>query len=191
MAAAPSAWQAILQHHPHADRSPVTRADIEAIARVLNEAAVPFIVVGGLAVIAHGYGRLTQDVDLVVRLDPEAVRGMFRALASLGYAPVVPVTVDAFADATQRARLVAEKNMTVLSFHSDAHRGTRVDVFASEPFDFAEEHAHALVESVAPGVPLRIVRLPTLLRLKQAAGRPQDLADIDELRRAGGDASDA
>ncbi|MCC7195442.1 MAG: hypothetical protein IT356_07805 [Gemmatimonadaceae bacterium] len=167
------------------------RADIEAIARALNDASVPFIVVGGLAVIAHGYGRLTQDVDLVVRLDTEAIRRAFRALSALGYAPVVPVTVDVFSDAAQRARLIAEKNMTVLSFHSDAHRETRVDVFASEPFDFADEFRHALVEEVAPGVPIRIVRLSTLIRLKRTAGRPQDLADIDELRRAAEDRLDA
>ena len=35
---------------------------IESIARALNGAGVPFLVVGGLAVVAHGYGRQTQDI---------------------------------------------------------------------------------------------------------------------------------
>ena len=35
---------------------------LEAITRALDEAGVPFIVVGGLAVVAHGYGRQTQDL---------------------------------------------------------------------------------------------------------------------------------
>lgn len=166
-------------------------ASIEAIARGLNEAGVPFIVVGGLAVNAHGYGRATQDIDLVISLDPAAVRRAFQALASLGYGPRVPVTAEGFADPAQRARWMTEKGMTVLNFHSDRHRETPVDVFVTEPFDFSREHALALVEEVAPGVPLRIVRLETLLRIKEDAGRPQDLADVAELRSLQGEGPDA
>ena len=87
----------------------------EALVRALNDAGVPFIVVGGIAVNAHGYGRLTADVDLVVRLHPDTVRAAFGSLASLGYRPLVPVTADGFADPDQRARWIAEKGMTVLS----------------------------------------------------------------------------
>jgi hypothetical protein len=162
-------------------------ASIEAIARALNQAGVPFIVVGGLAVNAHGYGRSTQDIDMVVSLTPSAVRAAFAALASLGYAPRVPVTAEGFADPAQRARWMSEKGMTVLNFHSDRHRETPVDVFVAEPFDFDDEHRLALVEEVAPGVPLRIVRLETLVRIKQEAGRPQDLADVAELRSLQGE----
>jgi hypothetical protein len=156
-------------------------ASIEAITRALDEAGVPFIVVGGLAVAAHGYGRQTQDVDIVIRLQPD-VRNAFRGLEALGYRPRIPVTAEGFASLEQRTRWIEEKGMTVLNFYSDQHRGTPVDVFVTEPFDFDEEYRLALVEEIAPGVPVRIVRLDCLLRLKQAAGRPQDLADIAELR---------
>lgn len=165
-------------------------ASVVALVRALNEAGVPFVVVGGLAVNAHGYGRVTQDIDLVVRLTPPHIRATFRALGSLGYQPRVPVTADGMADPDQRARWIAEKGMTVLNFHSDAHRETPVDLFVAEPFVFDTEHERALVEEVAPGVPLRIVRLATLLKLKMAAGRPQDLADVAELRALHGDKSD-
>jgi hypothetical protein len=169
----------------------VKRQSIEAVARALNDANVPFIVVGGLAVVAHGYGRSTLDLELVIRLEPGAIRAAFGALALLGYRPVVPITAESFADAAQRARWIAEKGMSVLNFHSDQHRETPVDVFVSEPFDFESEHGGAMVEQIAPGVPLRFVRLETLLRLKQQAGRPQDLADVAELRRLHGDAGHA
>ncbi len=169
----------------------MNRQSIEAIALALNNARVPFIVVGGLAVIAHGYGRSTQDLDLVIRLQPDTIRAAFGALASIGYRPIVPVTAEDFADAQQRSRLIAEKGMSVLNFHSDQHHETPVDVFASEPFDFHAEHAAAVIEEISPGVALRIVRLETLLRLKQEAGRPQDLADIAELRLLHGGTPDA
>ena len=41
--------------------------------------------------------------------------------------------------------------MMVLGFHSERHRDTPVDLFATEPFDFNAEYATALVEEVAPG----------------------------------------
>ena len=41
-------------------------ATFDAVCRALNDASVRFLVAGGLAVNAHGYLRLTYDVDLVV-----------------------------------------------------------------------------------------------------------------------------
>jgi hypothetical protein len=71
--------------------------------------------------------------------------------------------------------------MKVLKFWSDAHRETPLDVFVSEPFDFLREYEAAAIRESAPGVAVRIVTLSTLLAMKLSAGRPQDLADIDEL----------
>ena len=72
-------------------------ASFEAIVRALNDAEVPFVVVGGLAVIAHGYGRSTFDVDFVIRLQEERINRAFAALHSIDYHPAVPVTAEEFA----------------------------------------------------------------------------------------------
>jgi len=155
---------------------------VRKIARSLNKADVRFIIVGGLAVAAHGYGRQTQDVDLVIRLVPDSIQRAFKALGRLGYRPIVPVTAEAFADPKQRARWRKEKGMTVLHFHSDLHQETPLDLFAAEPFDFNKEYKAAMVEELGRGVEVRVVRLRTLIRLKHKAGRPQDLVDVAELR---------
>jgi hypothetical protein len=47
--------------------------------------------------------------------------------------------------------------MKVLSFQSDRHRETPVDLFAAEPFDF--EYRTALVAEIGPGQSVHIVRL--------------------------------
>jgi hypothetical protein len=159
----------------------MTKADFQVIAAALRDADVPFILVGGLAVIEHGYGRNTFDVDLVIRLTPEVVQRAFDALAQLGYRPSVPITAEQFGDAEQRERLLAEKRMTVLNFWSDQHRHTPVDIFVAEPFDFAAEYERAEVREVAAGLAVRIVTLETLFEMKRLANRPKDLADIDEL----------
>lgn len=45
---------------------------------------VKFIVVGGLAVTLNGYVRLTEDVDILIDLDPENVEKLIRSLSEIG-----------------------------------------------------------------------------------------------------------
>jgi predicted nucleotidyltransferase len=157
------------------------KADFEAIARALNDAGVPFIIVGGIAVVEHGYGRNTVDVDMVIRLDRQSVLKAFEALGKLGYRPRVPISAEAFADPVARQQLIEEKKMQVLNFWSDSHRDTPLDIFVREPFDFVREYEQAQIREPSPGLPVRIVQLRTLFEMKKAAGRLKDLADIDEL----------
>lgn len=156
-------------------------ASFEAVVRALNDADVRFIVVDGIAVVTHGYGRFTQDIDLVIQLRPEVITKAFAALDSLGYRPRVPVAATQIADATLRSQWIRDKGMQVLNFHSEVHAETPIDLFIQEPFDFEQEYGAALVQESTPGLPVRILRLETLLRMKSEAGRGQDLADVDEL----------
>ena len=153
-----------------------------AVFKALVDADVRFLVAGGLAVNVHGFMRMTLDIDLVVKLDPGNIRRAFAALASGGYGPTVPVSAGEFGDAELRDRWVREKNMRVLRFHSDEHWDTPVDLFASEPFPFDEEYDRSVVRELAGIGGVRVISLRTLIRMKEAAGRPQDLADIDNLR---------
>lgn len=153
----------------------------EAVAEALNRAGVRYLVAGGLAVNAHGYVRLTQDIDLAVQLDPENILPAFAALAGLGYRPIVPVTASQFADPAQRATWARDKGMVVLNFHSEIHRTATVDIFVSLPFDFAKAYDEALRAEMAPGV-VRFVSIETLIAMKQLANRPRDRDDIEHLR---------
>ena len=74
----------------------------EPIFQILNATGVRYVVVGGLATLLHGYGRLTADVDLAVDLAPEEVSKVIRALVENGFRPQVPVSPDAFADPAVR-----------------------------------------------------------------------------------------
>ncbi len=156
---------------------------LEAIARALQEAGARYLVAGGVAVVAHGYARLTFDLDLVVRLERENVLHALRALAGLGYKPHVALRLEDFADDEQRRRWRREKKMLVLNLISDLHRETPVDIFAEEPFDFEAAWKESAEESVAPGVRMRIVGLRTLIDMKETAGRERDRDDVSHLRK--------
>lgn len=157
---------------------------LQAIVLALNGARVDYLIVGGLAVNAHGFVRLTRDVDIVLRLNPENAALGLNALLAIGYRMAIPEKPEAFADAAIRERWREEKQMIVLKLWSDEHRRTPVDVFVYEPFSFAEEFKRALQTEIAPGVLVPVVCLEALLEMKRAAGRPQDLIDIQELTRA-------
>lgn len=155
----------------------------EQIFRALNDAGVQYLVVGGLAVNAHGYLRFTKDIDFVVQLLPENIKQAFVALAALGYRPNVPVTGEQFADPKQRQSWIDNKGMQVLQLWSDEHRETPIDIFVTEPFSFEEEYQHALVKPLFGSLEVRFVSIPTLIHMKQLADRPQDHIDIENLRR--------
>jgi hypothetical protein len=86
---------------------------VRAILRALHAAQSRFLIVGGLAVVAHGYLRFTADIDLVIALDPGNARRSLNALASLGYYPRMPVPMADFANATTRETWIREKGMVV------------------------------------------------------------------------------
>jgi hypothetical protein len=157
-------------------------SSLEAILRALAEARARYLIVGGLAVAAHGYGRLTFDLDLVVQLQPDNVVRALKALESLGYLPLAPVTATDFADPAKRESWIREKNAVVFQLHSDRHRETRIDLFVSEPFDFEHEYRLAKSGELLPGLAARFVRIETLIRMKEAAGREKDLEDVRQLR---------
>lgn len=157
-------------------------ASFEAIVKVFDDAEVRYLVAGGLAVNAYGYLRYTKDVDFIVQLSPDNIIKAFRALKPLGYKPLVPVTAEQFADASLRESWIQEKGMKVLQFWSDEHKETPIDMFVTEPVDFDCEYEHALLKPLGK-MTVRFVTIPALIKMKQAAGRPGDLLDIEFLKR--------
>jgi len=156
---------------------------IEAIVRALESASVRYIIVGGLAVNAHGYSRMTRDIDLVIQLESSNTQRGLEALLGVGYRLMIPEKPEAFADPEVREKWRTEKGMIVLKLWSDEHRRTPIDVFVYEPFDFDREYDSAVWVEISPGLRAPIISLPALLRMKRDAGRPRDLEDINELTR--------
>jgi hypothetical protein len=156
---------------------------VEAIIGALNSANVKYLIVGGLAVNAHGYERLTRDIDLVIGLEPENIIRGLRALIDIGYHFAIPIQPEQFADAQLREQWRREKNMLVLRLWSDRHERTPVDVFVYEPFDFSREYAQAKREVVVGDIIAPIVSYHALLEMKRASGRDRDLIDVQQLQK--------
>ncbi|MBI2794860.1 MAG: nucleotidyl transferase AbiEii/AbiGii toxin family protein [Ignavibacteria bacterium] len=154
---------------------------LEDIVGALTTTNTKFIVVGGVAVVAHGYLRYTGDIDLVIGLDSDNIHHALNVLRSLGYKPSIPITEEQFADASQREEWIQQKGMKVLNFVSDFYQHSPVDIFVYEPFPFEEELQQAMMVDLSAGIRIPFVSLRTLIRMKQEAGRQIDLDDISHL----------
>jgi hypothetical protein len=148
--------------------------DFERLLAVLTHGGVEFIVIGGFAATAHGSAHVTVDLDVVYRRTPANVERMARALESLepylrGAPPGLPFRFDG---ETIRQGL----NFTLVTRAGD------LDLLGEATGGGTYEALlpHSEVREIA-GLDCRFVNLPTLIRLKRAAGRPKDLERIAEL----------
>jgi hypothetical protein len=154
--------------------------DFETIFAGLEKVGARFLVVGGAAVVLHGYLRFTADLDLVVQLESNNARSALTALQQLGYRPRAPVPILDFADAKKREQWIKEKGLTVFSLWSDKHPGTEIDLFVSEPFAFDAAFARAMWVDL-PSTRVAVASIDDLIALKRVAGRAKDLEDIAAL----------
>jgi hypothetical protein len=138
-----------------------------ALQRALDGLGAPSMVIGGVAVIAHGVPRLTVDIDATIAADQVEPEAVARALAFHGIEPRVS---DAIRFARDRHVFLAEHGLS----------GTPLDIsFAWLPFE-AEALAHG-IESDFAGVRIRIPRVEDLVIYKLVASRPRDLDDVESL----------
>lgn len=110
------------------------RATLGAVSRygevytALMAADVPFVVVGGTAVVLQGHPRLTVDLDLVVDLRAAPLRRAIGALLGLGLRARLPVDPYDFADPVIRERWRQERALTVFSFFDPTDPFREVDL---------------------------------------------------------------
>lgn len=145
--------------------------DDGAILAHLNAAGVDYVVIGGWAVIAHGYVRATRDVDVLVADTPAIRGGVTAALAAL-HATRLDGTV-----------LTAQMAMPDQGWQVDTHLG-RVDVLLEgpPPLDLVSVKADAQPH-VIDGTAVLISGLAHLVAFKRLADRITDRADLEELER--------
>lgn len=148
--------------------------DFERLVAVLTHGGVEFIVIGGFAATAHGSAHVTVDLDVVYRRTPANVERLARALEPLdpylrGAPPGLPFRFDG-ETIHQGLNFTLATRAGDLDLFGEATGGGTYDALL--PYSEVREVA---------GLDCRFVDLPTLIRLKRAAGRPKDLERIAEL----------
>jgi hypothetical protein len=149
--------------------------DLRALLGALHERSVDFIVIGGVAVGAHGYVRGTEDLDVVPDPDPENLRRLTSALEELE--STLPTVQDRrFDPATDAGVLRRGGNVTATT------RFGGLDVVQrAQGVPSYTQLAGDAIQSELFGVPVKICSLARLRAMKEAQSRAQDLADLENL----------
>jgi hypothetical protein len=144
-----------------------------ALLRRLTRARVDFVVIGGIAVVLLGSARNTQDLDITYATDPGNLEAVGAALIELN-ARLRGVDDVPFVPDPRTLRRVM-----LLTLETDCGW---LDLLADPPGgpSYAELRANATVVDL-DGVKVRVAAIDDMIAMKKAAGRLQDLADIDEL----------
>ena len=153
----------------------MTEFDLRALLALLHEREISFVVIGGVAVAAHGYLRGTEDLDLVPDPDPKNLKRLVAALDELG-STLPTANGRRFDPATDTGVIRRGGNVT-----ANTRFGGLDIVQRARGVPSYSQLAEDAVESELLGVPVRVCSLGRLRGMKEAQGRAQDQADLENL----------
>ncbi len=147
-----------------------TNSDFRDLFAALNAADAEYLVVGALALAAHGHIRATKDLDVWVRATPGNAERVHRALAAFG-APLQDLTVDDLAS----PNIIFQIGVAPV----------RIDIITSiDGVEFDEAWPERLASEYADQV-VHVLSRRHLIQNKKASGRLQDLADVEAIEEGG------
>jgi hypothetical protein len=147
-------------------------SDYNELLSTLNAHGVKYLVIGAYALAIHAQPRATKDLDILVKADPENAKALFSALAEFG-APLQGLTSADFAEPGPFFRMGREP--------------VGVDILTEIPgveFDVAWPRRVEDVFDKETNLRVNFISREDLLTAKRAAGRRQDLADVEAIEKA-------
>ena len=140
--------------------------DFKEFLRLLNAHRVDYLLIGGYAVGYHGYPRATADMDVWIAIDAINADKMVEVLKEFGFDSP---------DLSGALFLAAEKVVRM------GEPPLRIDVLTSILGVEFRECYQARVTDEIEGVKVNLIGLDHLKASKRAAGRHQDLSDLEHL----------
>ena len=141
--------------------------DFREFIESLNNHNVRYLVVGGYAVALHGHPRYTKDLDVWIDLSRQNAENLIEAIHAFGFASLELAAQD-FLTPGQVVQLGRPPN--------------RIDLLVSVSGVEFDECYDKRIQVAFDEVMVNFIDLESLKKNKEAAGRHQDLADLENLR---------
>lgn len=152
---------------------PPKAPDLKALLRPLVERGVDFVLIGGMAGIAHGSDYLSFDLDIAYSRSRENVKRLVAALEELdvslrGAPPDLEFPLD--------ERMIENgANFTFITPHGDLD--LLADVAGVKDFETLQRDA---VEREVGGLPIKVASINALIAMKRASNRPKDQSMLED-----------
>lgn len=140
--------------------------DFKEFLRLLRSHGVEYLLIGGYAVIYHGFPRATGDMDIWIAMDPENARRMVDTVREFGFD-----TPD-----LSPALFLQDNSMVRMG-----NVPLRIEILTRISGVGFDECYHKRIVDEMDGVEVSVISLGDLLANKRASGRHKDLMDIEEL----------
>ncbi len=144
----------------------------------LLDCRVPLVIIGGHAVNVHGFARATEDVDVIFRRSPESETQLTLALESI-HAYWIGQEIDPETGIERTYPVTAQyvRGRHLMMLGTDLGFLDLFDFIPAMPEqDLEDLFATAIQRGGRPFASLRWIR-----QMKQAADRPQDRIDLENL----------
>lgn len=139
--------------------------DFKEFIELLNKNNVRYIVIGGYAVVYHGYVRSTNDIDIWIDISKDNIKKVIKALDEFGFASLNIKKGD-----------FSPNQIIQLGYPPN-----RIDLLTT-PAGIDFETCYKSKEQVdIDHIAVNIIDLENLIKAKKASGRTRDLADVEEL----------
>ena len=140
--------------------------DFKEFIESLNVHNVRYLVVGGYAVAFHGYPRYTKDLDVWIELSSKNAANVVKALEEFGFGSL-GIKPEDFLEGDQIIQLGYPPN--------------RIDILTTLKKVSFEDCYKKRIQIEIQGVKINFIDLENLKKNKRSTGRPQDLADAENL----------
>lgn len=153
------------------------------VFRLLNRKKVRYLIAGGVAAILHGNPRFTKDLDLWVDVKEDNLRKLVETMKKLKFIPRIPIKAEEFISKENREKWFLEKGMLAFTFINPKNSFENIDILWKVDLSFDKAYKKKKMFP-SDGINLPVISREDLIRMKQQAGRAQDLRDIDILNAA-------
>ena len=140
--------------------------DFKEFIELLNVHNVRYLVVGGYAVAFHGYPRYTKDLDVWIDLSPENADKIIKALKDFGFGSLGIKSED----------FLKSDQIIQLGYPPD-----RIDILTTLKMIKFNDCYKDRIEIEIQGTKINFIDIENLKKNKRATGRPQDVADAENL----------
>ena len=141
-------------------------SDFSDLLQIFNAREVKYLVIGGYALVQYAEPRFTKDLDILISTEPVNAQAVYAAFREFG-APLTGLTPKDF----------SEEGF----FFQIGVSPVRLDVLMGIPGIHFDECWNRRMEVDFDGLKVMFISKQDLIASKRAAGRPQDLLDVDLL----------